>query len=130
MVKIIQPKNLATPQGNYSQVIEATGGKLVFIAGQTSVDAQGTLVGKGDIEAQTLQVMENLKIGVEAAGGTLRDIVKINIFTTDLLNFRQQTSDIRNEYFSSDYPTSTLVEISKLADPDLLVEIEAIAVIG
>ena len=130
MVKIIQPKNLATPQGNYSQVIEATGGKLVFIAGQTSVDAQGTLVGKGDIEAQTLQVMENLKIGVEAAGGTLRDIVKINIFTTDIPSFRQKTADIRNEYFPSDYPTSTLVEISKLADPDLLVEIEAIAVIG
>ena len=130
MAKIIQPKNLAKPLANYSQVVETTGGKMVFIAGQTSIDAQGNLVGKGDIAAQTRQVMENLKIAVEAAGGAVRDIVKINIFTTDLLNFRQQTSDIRNEYFSSDYPTSTLVEISKLADPDLLVEIEAIAVIG
>lgn len=124
-----QPDALAKPIGSYSQVIEVTSGKLVFIAGQTAVDAQGKLVGKGDIAAQTRQVMENLKTAVEGAGGSLRDIAKLTIFTTDLPAFRQHTGDLRKAYFPRDYPTSTLVEISQLAHPDFLVEIEAVAAI-
>ena len=113
----------------YSQIIEVTSGKIVFIAGQTSTDANGNIVGKGDIAAQTKQVMENLKAAVEGAGGSLKDIAKITIFTTDMDAFREKTTEMRDSYFPSDYPTSTLVGITRLAHPDFLVEIEAMAII-
>ncbi len=128
-LKFIQPSNLATPMASYSPIIEVTSGKIVFIAGQTSTDANGNIVGKGDIAAQTKQVMENLKAAVEGAGGSLRDIAKIIIFTTDMDAFRDKTTEMRDSYFPSDYPTNTLVGITRLAHPDFLVEIEAMAII-
>ncbi len=101
---------------------------MVFVAGQLARDAQGNLVGKGDMRAQIQQVGENIKICLEAAGATLADIIKTNTFVTDYVEFSKH-GDMRLRYFGPATPTSTTVEIRRLADPDAMIEIEAIAVI-
>ena len=123
--QVINPPDVHQPTG-YSHAVKK--GNIVYIAGQVALDVSGSLVGKDDIEAQTEQAFRNLKAVVEAAGGTIDDIVKINIYTTDL-SYRDTIREARNRYFSSDLPASTFVVISSLANPDLLVEIEAVAIL-
>jgi len=115
--------------GNYSQAFEASGGRTIYIAGMTSRDKDGNVVGEGDIRVQTQQVLENMKAVLAAAGGSLADVVKLTVFMTDLSQ-AGPVREIRQQYFNRPYPASTLVEISRLADPRFLIEIEAIAVIG
>jgi 2-iminobutanoate/2-iminopropanoate deaminase len=113
----------------YTQVVTVSGtGKMIFVAGQLARDAAGKLVGAGDMRAQIEQVGENIKTCLEAAGATLADIIKTNTFVTDYLEFSKH-GDMRLKYFGPATPTSTTVEIRRLADPDAMVEIEAIAVI-
>lgn len=128
-VSLFNPKTLHKPNG-YSHVAEVSRGKLVFIAGQVALDRQGNLVGKDDYAAQTRQVFENLKEAVEAAGGTLRDIVKLNYFCVDLSHLPEIRS-VRESFFDRDrLPVSTAVEVRRLFRPDTLIEIEAVAIIG
>jgi len=101
---------------------------MIFVAGQLARDANGNLVGKGDMRAQIQQVGENIKTGLEAAGATLADIVKTNTFVTNYEEYSKH-GDMRARYFGPATPTSTTVQITRLADPDAMVEIEAIAVI-
>ena len=116
-------------QPAYTQVVTVSGtGKIIFVAGQLARDAQGNLVGKGDMRAQIQQVGENIKTCLEAAGATLADIVKTNSFVTDYIEFSKH-GDMRLRYFGPATPTSTTVEIRRLADPDAMIEIEAIAFI-
>jgi enamine deaminase RidA (YjgF/YER057c/UK114 family) len=116
-------------QAAYTHVVTVSGtGKMIFVAGQLARDAEGKLVGKGDMRAQIQQVGENIKACLEAAGAGLADIVKTNTFVTDYPEFSKH-SDMRMRYFGPATPTSTTVEISRLADPDAMVEIEAIAAI-
>lgn len=116
--------------GPYSQGVVTTGGKLVFISGQVPQDAFGHLVGKGDLEAQTRQVFANLKTMVEAMGGTVANIVKITIFVVKVTPHAYEIlGHVRREFWSTDFPASTLVEIKALASPDFLIEVEAFAVI-
>ena len=110
----------------YSHAIK--NGKIVHLAGQIALDPQGRLVGKGDIEAQAEQVFANIKAVVEAAGGTMQNIAKITTFTTNLA-YRPKIADVRAKYFPADPPASTFLVISSLAEPDFLVEIEAVAVL-
>ena len=127
---IFNPGSVPKPMGPYSQGVVTTGGKLVFISGQVPQDASGNLVGKGDLEAQTKQVFANLKNMVEAAGGTVANIVKITIFMLKVTPQAYETlGRVRREFWSGDFPASTLVEINRLASPDFLIEIEAFAVI-
>jgi 2-iminobutanoate/2-iminopropanoate deaminase len=113
----------------YTHVVTVSGtGKLIFLAGQLARDAHGNLVGKGDMRAQIQQVGENIKIGLEAAGASLTDIVKTNTFVTNYEEYAKH-GDMRLKYFGPATPTSTTIEISRLADPDAMIEIEAIAVI-
>ncbi len=123
---------LQRPQNNgrdlYSHVVVTSRQRTVYIAGQLARDAQGNLVGKGDIQAQLRQVCENIKAAVTAAGGTLADVVQTSTFVTDWAEFRTAL-DVRHEYFGSVLPTSTTVQVSALASPDFLVEISAIAVL-
>jgi 2-iminobutanoate/2-iminopropanoate deaminase len=126
--EIIQPKEVEIPKGTYSQAIRVTGNTLLFISGQTPLDSQGRLIGKGDAVLQARQVMENLKHTVEAAGGTLDDIVKTTVYLTSLEYFRA-VSNVRREYFKGQYPASTLLVVSSLYLEDILVEIDAIAVL-
>jgi 2-iminobutanoate/2-iminopropanoate deaminase len=129
----IQPEGvhvvIRAGQPAYTQVVTVSGtGKMIFVAGQLARDAQGNLVGKGDMRAQIQQVGENIKTCLEAAGAGLADIVKTNTFVTDYVEFSRH-GDMRLRYFGPATPTSTTVEISRLADPEAMIEIEAIAVI-
>jgi enamine deaminase RidA (YjgF/YER057c/UK114 family) len=101
--------------------------KTIFVSGQLARDAQGNVVGAGDMRAQIRQTGENIKAALAAAGATLNDVVKTNTYVTDIEEFFKHT-DVRMEYFGA-LPTSTTVEVRKLAHPDLMVEIEVIAVL-
>lgn len=102
--------------------------EVVYISGQTAFDSQGQIEGQGDIEVQVRSSFENVKRIVEAAGGTLNNIVKLTVYFLDLDALEQYTA-ILGEYFPEDPPSQTVVEVSRLALPGLLIEIEAIAVL-
>jgi reactive intermediate/imine deaminase len=121
------PASLSEPNG-YTHVVETSGGRTVYVSGQVALDATGALVGTGDLKAQTRQVFENLKAALADSGGTLDDVVKITIFMTDLSQI-QDFREIRNGYFPRELPASTLVQVVRLARPDFLIEIEAVAVV-
>jgi len=117
------------PSGHFSQAVEIEAkGRLVFISGMTSRRADGTIAGLGDIEAQTRQVCENLKAAVEAAGGTMDDICRVDVYVRNMEHF-EKIHKVRREYFKSPPPASTMVEVTKMTSPDYLIEINAIAVI-
>ena len=126
----IQPEALAkrVVNGNvlYSHVVVVEARKTIFVSGQLARDGKGEVVGKGDMRAQIRQTGENIKAALAAAGATLADVVKTNTYVTDIEEFFKHT-DARMEYFGA-LPTSTTVEVRRLAHPDLLVEIEVIAV--
>jgi enamine deaminase RidA (YjgF/YER057c/UK114 family) len=122
----LNPPTVATPMANYSQVARA--GNTLYIAGQTAVDRDGKLVGRGDAEAQAEQVYRNLVAIVEHYGGTVDNILKMTTFITNW-EYRAQVAKARDRIFSPPYPANTLVVISALASADYLVEIEAIAVL-
>src|ERR671919_159440 len=113
----------------YVQGVKTTGGTIGGISGQVSQAKDGKVVHKGDFAGQARQALANLKTMVEAAGGTIHDIVKVNTYLTDL-RYREELARIRAEFFpDGKLPASTLVGVAGLADPDMLVEIEAVAVI-
>lgn len=113
----------------YAQAVKATGGQtILFIAGQVDYDAQGKCAHPGDFAAQTKGVLAALKAQVEAGGGTIANIVKMNTYVTDM-RYRADYGPLRNEFFGGKAPASTMVAVSALADPDFLIEIEAVAVI-
>ena len=124
---IIQPDGLWDPRPRFAQVTKI--GNQVYIAGQTAVDPDGNLVGKGDIEAQCRQVFKNLEICLLSVGATFDHVVKINVYSTDLGAHLGVISKMRQEYFSSGPVSSTTVQVSGLVDPDWLIEIEAIVVL-
>ena len=111
----------------YSHVVVVEARKTIFVSGQLARDGKGEVVGKGDMRAQIRQTGENIKAALAAAGATLADIVKTNTYVTNIEEFFKHT-DVRMEYFGA-MPTSTTIEVCKLAHPDLLVEIEVVAVL-
>lgn len=121
---------LTTPNGIMSHGVSAPPGKMVFVSGQVSRNAQGEIVGKGDIAAQTRQVMENMKSVLAEGGATLDDVVKVTVFVTNVAEHYSQIHQVRAEYFKSDYPASTMVEVKALVQPELMIEIEAVAVVS
>lgn len=123
----LNPPGLSTPTG-YTHVVAPQRGRLVFIAGQVAADAKGAVVGNGDFKAQTKQVYENLRTAVTAAGATMADVVKINVYVTDLTQISAMR-EIRQQYFSSNPPASTLVQVVALARPEYMIEIEAIVAV-
>jgi enamine deaminase RidA (YjgF/YER057c/UK114 family) len=125
--RISHPKGVYAAKG-YSHV--AKRGNIVFIAGQVAKDANGNLVGKGDIAAQVEQVFQNLKACVEAGGESLSDVVKLNVYTTDLAHYRPHIRAGRDRYFAAHPPATTLLVVTSLADPDFLLEIDAVALTG
>jgi 2-iminobutanoate/2-iminopropanoate deaminase len=127
----IQPEALAKRivDGHvlYSHVVVAEGKRLIFVAGQLARDREGNVVGKGDMRAQMRQVGENIKAALEAAGASLGDLVKTTTYVTDIEEFFRHV-DVRMEYLGAALPTSTTVEVRRLAHPDFLVEVEAMAI--
>jgi enamine deaminase RidA (YjgF/YER057c/UK114 family) len=127
----IQPETLSTRvvDGHvlYSHVVVVEGKRTIFISGQLARDRHGNAVGKGDMRAQLRQVGENIRAALEAAGATLDHLVKTTTYVTDIEAYFKHV-DVRMEYFRA-LPTSTTVEVRRLAHPDFLVEVEAIAVV-
>ena len=126
--EIFSPATLPPPVG-YSHVAKVKG-TLVYVAGQVSSDASGKLVGEGNFEAQAEQVFANVKIAVEAAGGTMADIVKMNVYLVAEVGQDEvpKMRAIRDRYVNKEKPpASTLVVVTRLARPGWLLEIEAIA---
>lgn len=127
---ILQSPNLSVSRGIMSHGVSVPAGNLVFVSGQVARNAAGDLVGRGDIEAQTRQALENVKSVLETAGATMDDVVKVTVFVTNVAEHFTQIHEARAEFWKSDYPASTMVEVRSLVSPDMLIEIEAIAVTG
>ena len=126
----VSTDRIGTPTGHFSQatVTEARG-RLLFISGMTARKADGTIAGVGDIEAQTRQVCDNIKNAVEAAGGTMDDICRVDVYVRNIEHF-DKIHKVRREYFKAPAPASTMVEVTKMVSPDYLIEINAIAVLS
>lgn len=122
--EFINPSGVHQPRG-YSHSAKA--GNTVYVAGQVGWDEQGKVV-PGGFDAQAEQAFKNLKAVLEGAGASLKDIVKTTIYLKDIGDI-SKFREIRGKYFSEPLPASTLVQITSLALPELLIEIEAIAVI-
>ena len=126
----IRSPSLPAPMrgGAFSSGVEAPSGRTVYVSGQVSLDADGNVVGEGDIKLQTETVLELVKTVVGEAGGGMEDIVKVTVFITDM-GLYDEIHEVRRRYFEEPYPASSMVEVSALIDPRLLIEIEAVAVI-
>jgi enamine deaminase RidA (YjgF/YER057c/UK114 family) len=123
------PDGLPTPRGSYSLVNVAQPGRMVFIAGQTATDPEGNVVGVGDARAQTRYVLGKIERAVQAAGGAMNDVVAMSVFTTDV-RYHRDINETRREVLAANFPTSTMVQVVALARPELILEINAIAVIS
>jgi enamine deaminase RidA (YjgF/YER057c/UK114 family) len=125
----LNPPGVAKPiHGYYSNSVRVSAGPLLFIAGQVALDAEGRVVGKGDVRAQTVQVLENMRVILRANGAEMSDVVSVTVYVTDI-GCLDKIADIRIKYFPSEGPVSAIVEIAKLAMPELLIEISAVAAI-
>ena len=124
----LQPADVPQPAGDYSQGMKVRGGTLVVISGQVPWDAQGKLVGKDDLQAQTRQVFENLKNMLASAGATFNDVVKLGIFLKNREDFAI-FKDIRAEYLTPPFPPTTLLVVKDLAREEWLLEVEVMAVV-
>jgi enamine deaminase RidA (YjgF/YER057c/UK114 family) len=119
---------MCKPVGPYSHGVIAEGGRFLFIAGQVAWGPDGRIIGKGDFETQARVVMQNIQRILEEAGGSFRNVVKI-------VNYLKNKDDypflkkVRSEFIKEDPPVSTLVQIGNLLEDDLLIEVEAIAVL-
>ncbi|HYQ98282.1 MAG TPA: RidA family protein [Candidatus Nitrosocosmicus sp.] len=125
---IVQPTDLPVRK-SHSQVVAVTGGTLVFVAGMTSrSEKDAAPVHPGDMRAQLRQVCENIGRALRSVGGDYSDVVKTTTFTVDVDEYHR-CRDERYKYFKEDLPTSALIGVKRLAHPDLMVEIECMAVI-
>jgi reactive intermediate/imine deaminase len=127
-VKRTNPPALSAPTG-YTHIVEVTGpNKTIYISGQIAFDKDGKLVGAGDMQAQAEQVFKNLEAALTAAGAKFSDVVKMNSYITDMSRI-QAVRDVRARYFKDSLPASTFVQVAGLVRPDLLLEIEVVAVL-
>ena len=125
-VKRTNPPALSRPTG-YTHVVEVTGPvRTIYIAGQIAFDKDGNLVGAGDMKAQAEQVFRNLEAALAAAGAKFSDVVKMNTYVTDMEK-APAVREVRARYFGEFTPASTLVQVVRLARPELMLEIEVIA---
>ena len=128
--EIVHSDKLSKPIGVFSQAIKVPAkGHLIFVSGLTARDPLGNVVGRGDVRAQTRQVLENLRAILAEAGATLEDVVKVTVFIRNMERDFKPIHEVRAEFFPKNPPASTMVEVSRLVDPDHLIEIEAVAVI-
>ncbi|MEQ9103270.1 MAG: RidA family protein [Rhodothermales bacterium] len=116
------------PVVGYSRAVKT--GPWVLVSGTTATDAEGHLVGRGDPAAQTRQTIENIRRALEAVGATLEQVVRTRIYVTDIAADWEAVGRVHGEYFAAHPPATSMIEVSALIDPDMLVEIEAVAYTG
>lgn len=104
-------------------------GDMIYTSGQAALDMEGNLVGVGDFDAQAEQVFDNLEAVLKAGGSSLERVVKVTIYLTDMSQF-PKIVELRERFFTAPYPADTIVEVGSLALPELMIEIEAIALAG
>jgi enamine deaminase RidA (YjgF/YER057c/UK114 family) len=131
-VRAVTSKTLGPTFGMYSHGMVAAGGEIVVVAGQVAADRAGKLIGPGDPVAQTKQAFENVRAVLEAAGSSMRQVVRFQTFLThaaDIDGFMTARKELFPRYFPDGvYPPNTILVVSRLVLPELLVEIEAMAV--
>ena len=129
--ELLNPAGLEKPVG-YAHVAKITSGKLVYVAGQAPFDASGAVVGKGDFVAQFRQVMHNLKLAIEGAGGRPNQFAVLTMYVTNVQAYlanKKALGAAYTEIFGKHFPAITLVEVTKLYNPDCMIEISGTAVI-
>ena len=125
-IQRVNPEGLATPLAAYSQVVRA--GSLVTTAGLIALDAEGKVVGEGDVEAQERKTLDNLVIALESVGASLDDVIKTTLYVSDMADYKA-VNDVYNGYFADIRPARATVE-APLVLPSLLFEMDAIAVVS
>lgn len=125
--RIRLPNKIGEPISHYTDGVRA--GNTIWISGMLPTDKEGNLVGKGDVVAQAEQVFHNIEAVLEAAGASFAHVVKVTVYLRNV-DDRPRINPIRQRFFGEDRPASTLVEISRLAMDDALVEIDAVAYVG
>ena len=120
----IRVEGASEPISHYTDAVRF--GDLLFVSGIAPFDSTGEVVGEGDVVAQTRQVLQNLLDALRTAGADMGDVLKVTVFLIDI-NDRQAINPVRQEFFGDAKPASTLIEVGALADPKMLVEIEAVA---
>ncbi len=126
--RYLNPKGLVKPTG-YTHVVIAPDRRTVYIAGQVAFDSAGKVVGAGDFAAQAEQVFRNLEHALKSVGGSIADLVKTTTFVTDI-KYLPVLREVRARHLAQDPPANTLVAVSSLARPELLIEIEGVALLG
>jgi 2-iminobutanoate/2-iminopropanoate deaminase len=126
--EVVTTPELAKPNGHFAQAtVSEARGRLLFISGMTARNKLGGVTGIGDVSAQTHQVCQNLQAAVEAVGGTLDDIARVDVYVRNMEDF-DAIHEVRRQYFTTP-PASTMVEVSKFVNKDYLIEVNAIAVL-
>ncbi|MDP6454091.1 MAG: RidA family protein [SAR202 cluster bacterium] len=128
MPEAFNAPGLPEPFGIFSGAAWEPEGKVLHISGYVSQDADGNIVGIGDMKAQTHQVLKNIETVLASVGGNMSDIARVTVYITDMSGL-SDIHEVRAEYFQRPYPASTLVEVSRLVRPEYLIEIDAVAVI-
>lgn len=127
----VNPESLAVPSG-FSHAVVSSGGRTVWLAGQTALDADGTIVGTGDIVAQYDRALANLLTALDAAGGRPEHLVAMTAYLVDVDAYRERSREIGHVWrrlVGRDYPSMAVVGVTRLWEPDALVELQAVAVV-
>ena len=126
MAQSFNPAQIWTPFGAFSMAVVQGDGQVVHLKGQVALDRDGRLIGKGDMRAQVRKTLENIAAVLAHVGGNLSDVISLTQYTTDIDRF-MDTGDIKTAFFADPYPATTTVQVARLYDPDILIEITAIA---
>ena len=129
-IERINPTEIYKPNKNiYTQVIKTTGSTQIFLAGIVPFDKSQNIIGKGDMQLQVMQVLQNIKYALKSADAKPSDVVRVNVITTDIDLYIEKGAPEVIDFFDKTKPTSTTYQVTRLVHPDWMVEIEATAII-